>query len=86
MLRVLKPEGIIIWYDFHINNPKNPDVRGVKKKEIHELFPNCEIYLKRITLAPPLTRLIAPCSPLVCYILEKLRIFNTHYIGVIKRR
>ena len=86
MLRVLKADGFILWYDFRMNNPKNPDVKRVKKKEIYELFPNCEIYLKRITLAPPLTRLIAHHSQFVCYILEKLKIFNTYYIGVIKKR
>jgi len=32
MLRVLKVDGITVWYDFHMNNPQNPDVRGVKKK------------------------------------------------------
>lgn len=53
MLRVCKEDGIIIWYDFYFDNPKNPDVKGVKKNEIHSLFPNCEISLKRITLAPP---------------------------------
>ena len=84
-LRVLKPDGIILWYDYHMDNPRNPDVKGVKKKEIYELFSNCDIYLKRITLAPPLTRAIAPYSYLVCYLLEKLQIFNTHYIGVIRK-
>ncbi len=24
MLRVLKPSGSILWYDYHMNNPKNP--------------------------------------------------------------
>jgi len=85
MLRVLKPSGIILWYDFFMNNPKNPDVRGVKKKEIYELFPNCKIYLKRITLAPPLVRLIAPRSFLICYLLGKLPLLKTHYLGVIKK-
>lgn len=85
MLRVLKPEGIILWFDYHMNNPQNPDVRGVKKKEIHGLFPNCEIHLKRITLAPPLARAIAPRSWLACYLLEKLKVFNTHYVGIIKK-
>jgi ubiquinone/menaquinone biosynthesis C-methylase UbiE len=60
ILRVCKEDGIIIWYDFHIDNPKNPDVKGVKKNEIHSLFPNCEISLKRITLAPP--HLTKTCS------------------------
>lgn len=85
MLRVLKPDGMILWYDYHMNNPKNPDVRGVKKKEIYDLFPDCDIYLKHITLAPPITRLIAPYSWLTCYLLEKMRVFNTHYMGVIKK-
>lgn len=85
MLRVLKPHGIILWYDYHMDNPKNPDVKGVKKREIYELFTGCDISLKRITLAPPLTRIIAPYSWLLCYLLEKLRFLNTHYLGVIKK-
>ena len=85
MLRVLKPDGIILWYDYHMNNPKNPDVRGVKRYEIYKLFPKCDIYLKRITLAPPSTRILASYSWLACYFLEKLKIFNTHYLGIIKK-
>ncbi len=85
MLRVLKPSGFIIWYDYHMNNPKNPDVRGVKKREIHELFPDCEIDLKRITLAPPLARAFAPYSWFACYLLEKIPLLCTHYLGVIKK-
>jgi len=85
MLRVLHPSGIIIWYDYHMDNPKNPDVKGVKKKQINSLFPNCYIRLKRLTLAPPITRPIAPYSWLACYILEKIPILRTHYLGIIKK-
>lgn len=85
MLRVLKQDGVILWYDFHINNPRNPDVRGIKKEEIFGLFPNCYIDLWRITLAPPLVRFLAPHSWLTCYLLNKARIFNTHYLGIIRR-
>ena len=85
MLRVVKGDGFIIWYDFHVDNPRNPDVRGIKKQEIFHLFPNCRIELRRISLAPPLVRLIAPYSLLTCYLLERLKIFNTHYIGVIRK-
>ncbi|MDI6716569.1 MAG: SAM-dependent methyltransferase, partial [Actinomycetota bacterium] len=86
MLRVVKNDGIIIWYDFRYDNPRNPDVQGVKKAEIHELFPNCKIDLKRITLAPPLARAIAPISVIACQILEKIPLLCTHYLGVIKKR
>ena len=85
MLRVLKSDGIILWYDYHVNNPKNPDVRGVKKKEIYALFPDCRIELRRITLAPPLTRLLASHSWMLCYMLEKIPLLCTHYAGVIRK-
>jgi len=84
MLRVLKPDGIILWYDYHINNPKNPDVRGVKQKEIQTLFSNCQIHLAHTTLAPPLARAIAPYSVILCQILEKIPLLCTHYLGIIK--
>ncbi|MHB9074060.1 MAG: asparagine synthase (glutamine-hydrolyzing) [Desulfobaccales bacterium] len=84
MLRVLRPEGLILWYDYFYNNPLNPDVRGMKKKEIQRLFPDCTISFKRTTLAPLLARAIAPNSWLCCSLLEETRIFNTHYIGTIK--
>jgi len=85
MVRVVKPDGLILWYDYHVNNPRNPDVRGIKKQEIQRLFPDCRIDLRRITLAPPLTRLIAPYSWLACYLLEKMPWLCTHYLGVIQK-
>lgn len=81
---MLKPKGIILWYDFIFNNPYNPNVKGIKAEEIHTLFPGCMIKLKRITLAPPLVRLLAPHSYLACYLLEHLLFLNTHYFGIIK--
>jgi ubiquinone/menaquinone biosynthesis C-methylase UbiE len=85
MLRVLKTGGIILWYDFHVDNPGNPDVRGVSKREIRQLFPGCRARLRRITLAPPLLRALAPYSWLACYLLSKVPFACTHYVGVIRR-
>lgn len=85
MLRVVKDDGWILWYDFHVNNPSNPDVRGVKKQEIFLLFPNCQIEILRITLAPPLVRFLARYSWVACYALERLKVFNTHYLGIIRK-
>jgi SAM-dependent methyltransferase len=86
MVRVLKHDGLIVWYDFHMNNPWNPDVRGVKKQEIIRLFPNCTVKLQRLTLAPPIARLVAPYSWLACEALEALTCFRTHYLGAIRKR
>lgn len=85
MLRVVKADGALLWYDFHVNNPRNPDVQGMNKREIFRLFPDCRIELQRITLAPPLARLLAPYSLLTCFILERCRILNSHYLGVIRK-
>lgn len=78
MLRVLRPRGVILFYDFNIKKPSNLDTRGIKKREILESFQGCKIVLKRVTLAPPITRTLAPHSILLCYILEKLKFLNTH--------
>ena len=86
MMRVVKLDGIILWYDYHVNNPLNRDVRGVKRREIHELFPNCEIHLERITLAPPLARTLARYSYTLCYLLEKFPLLCTHYLGIIRKK
>ena len=85
MLRVVRSDGLIVWYDYHVNNPSNPDVRAVKKREIHELFPRCYIELHRTTLAPPLGRWIAPRSWLLACFLENIPFLCTHYIGIIRK-
>jgi ubiquinone/menaquinone biosynthesis C-methylase UbiE len=86
MCRVLKPNGLILWYDYHMNNPKNPDVKGVKLQEIQTLFPKCEVRMRRITLAPPIARRIAPYSWLLCYLFSKFPCLCSHYIGVIRKQ
>lgn len=50
------PGGGILWYDFTYNNPRNPDVRGVPIKRIRQLFPEGQIDVHRVTLAPPISR------------------------------
>lgn len=84
MLRVLAPGGAILWYDFFVNNPSNPHVRGVRRREIEALFPGCRVDLRRATLAPPLARRIVPVSWTLAALLEALRVFDTHYLGVIR--
>jgi len=74
-----------LWYDFHMNNPRNPDARGIGRKEVRMLFRNCPISLGRITLAPPVSRLLVPRSLIMALLLEKLKLFNAHYIGVIRK-
>lgn len=83
MLRVLKPSGLVLWYDFWLN-PTNPQTRGIRKAEIYSLFPNCLLTFRRITLAPPLTRKLVPMSWIAATILEKFIFLNTHYLVAIQ--
>ena len=82
MCRVLRPDGLIIWYDFWIN-PTNPNTRGIRPDEIRRLFSGSMITARRVTLAPPLTRRLINVSWLFCALLEKMRIFNSHYLALI---
>jgi len=56
MVSLLKTGGLIIWYDFIYNNPANPDVRGVSRKEVIRLFKEMNVRFHRVTLAPPIGR------------------------------
>ena len=83
MRRVLKPDGVIIWYDFWLN-PTNSHTHGIGLGEIRSLFQGCKFITKKITLAPPITRRLASISWAGCGLLESLKIFNTHYLVGIK--
>lgn len=85
MQRVVRRGGAIVWYDFFVDNPRNRDVRGVRRDEIERLFAGCTIALARTGLAPPLRRALAPRSWLLAYLLSCVPALCTHYVGVIRR-
>jgi ubiquinone/menaquinone biosynthesis C-methylase UbiE len=86
MKRVLRPDGVVVWYDFRMNNPRNSDVKGIRRGEIKSLFGDCAVTLRSITLAPPVCRWISPYSTIACLLLEKIPALRTHYVGLISKR
>ena len=86
MVRVLDRGGFIIWYDFTIDNPQNPNVGGVPKSWVHKYFPESQIFCKRITLAPPVARRIVPISWFLADLLQRLYLLNTHILCIIVPR
>ncbi|MBN1864228.1 MAG: class I SAM-dependent methyltransferase [Victivallales bacterium] len=70
MKRVCKKNGFILWYDFAFDNPRNPDVKGVGKREISKLFSPWICEFRRATLAPPIARQIVPFSRLLADVIE----------------
>ena len=83
MRRVLKPGGLILWYDFWLN-PMNRQTRGIRPPEIRSYFPNSQYSFERITLAPPLSRRLVPLSWAGAVALEAMGLFNTHYLAAIR--
>lgn len=83
--RVLKPTGLILCYDFVYANPRNPAVRGVTPRQIQRLFqrPGATFAFQRVTLAPPISRLLAPHAVWLAAMLEHLKILNSHCISLI---
>jgi len=64
MVRVLRPGGSIVSFDF-VWNPTNKDTLGVSKAELKRLFPGAHIRSRRVFLAPPIARkLVARLRPL----------------------
>jgi SAM-dependent methyltransferase len=84
MVRVLRPGGVIVWYDFFLKNPRHSYVRPVTRADIHRLFAGCSIDLRRVSLAPPLTRLLAPRAWALCSILSRIPPLCSHYLGAIR--
>ncbi len=86
MKRVCRSGGFILWYDFKYDSPNNPNVRGIKKKQVENIFSpwNCEF--RSVTLAPPIARRIVPLSWSLAEDLETfLPFLRTHLIAVIRR-
>jgi hypothetical protein len=42
MLRILKPGGAILWFDFRVNNPANPHVCGVAARDPLAFLPDAK--------------------------------------------
>jgi SAM-dependent methyltransferase len=81
----LKPGGAVLWYDFTVNNPRNPDVRGVPLARVRALFPQGRIHHHRVTLAPPLARALCRLHPALYGVANTLPLLRTHVLAWIAK-
>ncbi|GLV55969.1 hypothetical protein KDH_28130 [Dictyobacter sp. S3.2.2.5] len=86
MWRVCKPEGLIVVYDFTYNNPYNAAVRRVSRGEIKRLFgrSGAAFDFHTVTLAPPVSRMLAPRADWFATLLEQCKLLNTHVLCAIR--
>jgi len=81
MWQWVKPGGAVLWYDFTVNNPRNPDVRGVPLRRVQALFPQGRITHRRVTLAPPLARAVCALHPSLYGVFNALPLLRTHVLA-----
>lgn len=85
MWTFVKPGGGVLWYDFTVDNPKNPDVTGIRQSELEVLFPDGEISVKRLTLAPPIARAVSRIHPTLYTGLRMVPLLRTHIAAWISK-
>lgn len=82
----LRPGGAVLWYDFAVDNPRNPDVRGVPMQRVRSLFPAARpIAVRRVTLAPPLARVVCRVHPALYGLFNLLPLLRTHRLAWIEK-
>jgi ubiquinone/menaquinone biosynthesis C-methylase UbiE len=81
--RVLSPGGALLWYDFAVPSPRNPNVRRITRRKLRQLFPQLAGHIRSVSLAPPLARLVAPRSWTLAALLEAIPLLRTHLLAVL---
>ena len=81
----VRPGGGVLWYDFTIDNPRNPDVRGVPLRRLRQLFGGGTMQARRITLAPPLARAVTRLHPSLYSVFNTVPLLRTHVLAWIAK-
>ncbi|MEQ1884900.1 MAG: class I SAM-dependent methyltransferase [Bryobacteraceae bacterium] len=84
MMRIAKPGGVLVWYDFFAPNPLNPNTRPVNAQELADLFPGSAIRAERMTFAAPVARMIARVSGRAAAAANRSDLLATHYLALIE--
>ena len=85
MWRWLKPGGAVLWYDFTLDNPRNRDVRGVPLARVRALFPQGRVKAQRVTLAPPVARLVCRLHPALYTAFNLLPLLRSHVLAWVRK-
>lgn len=81
----VKPGGGVLWYDFTVDNPRNPDVRGVPLRRVCALFPQGRLRAWRLTLAPPVARSVVRLHPALYSVFNAVPWLRTHVLAWIEK-
>ena len=80
--RVLKPDGVVVWYDIRYPSP-NRNVRPFTRRRVAALFPGYRLRLIPITLLPPVYRHLGRMTERIYPWLVSVPVLRSHYIGLL---
>ena len=85
MLRVIRPGGVVLCYEFAWHNPFNPYTVALGPRRLRELFAGAQVSLHRVTLHPLLVRMLLPLGPRVLDALEAVRPLRSHCLALVTK-
>jgi SAM-dependent methyltransferase len=85
ILSVVRPGGRVVIYDMSIRNPRNPDVKPVKVADIKKMFGDTRVESTRLSLAPPIGRLLVGPLWRLSLLLEALVPLRSHRLSVVTK-
>lgn len=80
-IRVLKPGGLFLWYDFRYPNPLNPFTTYESRRRIRGYFNGNKVHLDTMTMIPQIGRLLYQKNPSAYKALDKIHLLHSHYFG-----
>jgi ubiquinone/menaquinone biosynthesis C-methylase UbiE len=83
MLRVLRPGGLILWWDIRKVRPTS-DIVPIPMPEIRAIFPGCSIKARPATLGWKAVHIVAPRSRTAALVLQRLPFLCSHWAAAIK--
>ncbi len=84
--RVLRPGGVVVWYEMRLPNPWNRHVRPVSRRDVARLFPGLEPDLSGATLVPQLARMLGPLTGAMFPLLHAFPVLRSHWLGLLRKR
>ena len=83
--RVLVDGRWIAWYDMRAPNPFNNQIRRISVRQLRGYFPGYRMYLKAVTVLPPLARRLGRCTDLLYHRLAAIPCLRTHWVGLLQK-
>lgn len=83
--RVTAPRGVLAIYDTFLPNPRNPDVRAVRRHELEVELTGWDLEIHTISLLPPLSRRLGRATPFAYPLLSRVPGLRARHLVVAER-